>query len=167
MRVTNWSADVAVTVTGRPDCLKTGHASYQVRAGSTVSLDPQFMGLAAAPVAVSNTDSTASPAVTSNNPGIGICAASLLSTKKVDATTWEYTFTAMAGNAGAPINGLTATLTGASTIVQIVQPKLEFGALQTGEAGRSSTAVVFRSKTYLAPSVFASNLFFRWTATTR
>ena len=163
----NWSADVAVTVTGRPDCLKTGHANYQVRAGSAVSLDPQFMGLAAAPVAVSNTDSTASPAVTSNNPGIGICAASLLSTKKVDATTWEYTFTAMAGNAGAPINGLTATLTGASTIVQIVQPKLEFGALQTGEAGRSSTAVVFRSKTYLAPSVFASNLFFRWTATTR
>ncbi len=163
----NWSTPVTVTVTGRPDCLKSGSASHELRVGALVSLDPQFIGLAAAPVSVTNQDSTLAPATASNDPRIGICSAALLSTTKVDATTWEYTFTAMAGNSGTALNGLTATLTGANVPIQIIQPRLEFGALQKGEAGRSGTAVVFRAKVFLAPSSFNNNLFFRWSASVR
>lgn len=163
----NWSTAVPVTVTGRPDCLKTGVSGHELRVGKLVSLDPQFIGQAAAPIGVTNTDSLYAPASASNDPRIGICAATLISTTKVDALTWEYTFTAMAGNSGAVINGLTATLTGANLPIQVIQPKLEFGALQKGEAGRSATSVVFRAKVYLAPTAFTNNLFFRWSASAR
>jgi hypothetical protein len=163
----NWATAVPVTVTGRPDCLKTGVGTYSVQVGKLVTLDPQFIGQAAAPIGVSNQDSTQAPATAGNDPRIGICSATLISTTKVDATTWEYTFTALAGNSGAAINGLTATLTGANVPIQLIQPKLEFGALQKGEAGRSATAVVFRSKIFLPPSLFNTNLFFRWSASAR
>lgn len=163
----NWATPVSVVVTGQPDCLRTGNGVHALNVGKLVSLDPQFIGLQAAPLPITNRDSAQTPAVALNNARIGVCAITLLRTTKINATTWEYAITALAGNAGDAINGLTLSLASANAPIQLVQPRLEFGALQKGEAGRSSGQVVFRSSVFLAPTVFNSNLFFRWNATTR
>ena len=163
----NWASPVSVVVTGQPDCLRAGNGVHALNVGRLVSLDPQFIGWQASPLPITNRDSAQTPAVALNNPRVGVCATTMVRTVKVNATTWEYTITAMAGNAGGAINGLTLTLASANAPIQLVQPRLEFGALQNGEAGRSSTQVVFRSSVYLAPTVFNSNLFFRWNAAVR
>lgn len=163
----NWSSPVTVTVTGTPDCVRLGNGSHALQLGQAVTLDPQFIGVAAAPIAITNTDSSTNPGTATNDTRYGICGTALVRSVKVDATTWEYTVTALAGNRGSAVNGLTLTLTGASVPITVVQPKLEYGALQTGEAGRSATQVVFRAKVLLPASYFTSNLALRWSATPR
>ena len=120
-------------MTGRPDCLRNGNTAYQALVGKAVSLDPQFMGLTGTPVALSNTDSTTSHLTAANNSSFVICSMTIRSQRKLDATTWEYIFDASIGNSGAAVAGVTARLTLAPYNAQIVQPDLEFGALQQGD----------------------------------
>jgi hypothetical protein len=163
----NWDIDQIVTVTGKPDCMRTGSRPYQVLLGKAVSTDPQYLGVSGKPVGVTSGDSAYSPSLGSNYPRVGICALNVLSMKQIDATTWEYVIEAYASNMGVPLNGFTATLVEAATPLQFVQPKLEFGAMQTNEAGRSLTTITVRARVPYPVTLFKQNLAFRWSVTTR
>ena len=76
---------------------------------------------------------------TSNNLNVRICSLAIQSQRKVDATTWEYVLEAVFGNSGPPIQGGTATLTGAPVLLQLVDPVMQFGALQRFVAGGDGT----------------------------
>lgn len=163
----NWNIDQTVVVTGKPDCMRDGNTSYQVLLGRAVSLDPQYMDVSGGPEAMSNTDSTRALLYGANNASFAICSMKIQSQRKFDATTWEYVVDASIGNTGAAVTGVTATLTLAPSGVTIVQPNLNFGALQQSEAGRSADTITLRSKSPLSQSMFDSGASFRWNITAR
>lgn len=163
----NWNVSQAVTVTGNPDCIRDGSNSYEALIGRAVSLDPEYMNLSGIPVTLSNSESTRGLLYGVNNSNFAICAMVIRSQGKVDAVTWEYVIGASIGNTGPAVAGVTATLTVAPFSAQIVQPNLNFGALQQQETGRSPDTVTIRSKTPMSQSLFSSGAGFRWSITVR
>ena len=103
----------------------------------------------------------------SNNINVRICAMTLKTATKVDATTWEYTVSASFGNAGAAILGGTAKLVVFPALLQVVDAELQYGALAQGETGRSLDTVTLRSKLSLQQSFFDAGVGFKWNITTR
>jgi len=163
----NWNIDQTVTATGKPDCMRDGNQAYQVLLGRAVSLDPQYMDVSATPVAMTNTDSPKALLYAENNVRFAICAMTIRSWRKVDATTWEYTVDALIGNTGTAVAGVTATLTLAPSGGPIVQPNLNFGSLQKGEVGRSTDTLTLRARAPMSQALFDSGAGFRWNVTVR
>jgi hypothetical protein len=166
----NWNVDQTVTVTGQADCIPDGNRQYQVIVGRAVSLDPQYMGLSAPPVALSNVESAGNSVVAtaSNNPNVRMCALAVKSQQLVSPGIWEYQIDASFGNSGAvAVNGGTARLTAVLPILTIVNGEIGFGALQAGESGRSVNAIVLRSKGILSPAFFQAAVGFKWVFSVR
>lgn len=163
----NWGTDQSVTVTGQYDCIPDGAKSYQVLVGRSVSVDERYMDLSGTPVALTNADNPQSWVNSSNNINVRICAMTLKTATKVDATTWEYTVSASFGNAGAAILGGIAKLVTFPALLQVVDAELQYGALAQGETGRSLDTVTLRSKLSLQQSFFDAGVGFKWNITTR
>ncbi len=164
----NWNQPQTVTMTGQNDCMRDGVRQYQALVGPVQSLDPEYMGVSATPLAVGNSDSAYGPSQPNNNMYLTLCSITLRSMRRVDARTWEYTLDGLVGNIGPALRGLTATLTSGPPDMQFIQPQFEFGALQTGEAGRSTNTVTLRSRSLRPASYFPTAApAFRWTATLR
>lgn len=163
----NWNIDQQVMVTGQSDCIPDGNRQYQVQVGKAVSLDPQYMGLAAAPVNLVNQDYAPAWVATTNNPNVRICALSIRSTRKVDATTWEYVLDAVFGNSGAPVQGGAAKLVAVPPLLQLVDPDMQFGALHQGETGNSLDTITVRAKGPLSAAYFQVGAGLRWSITVK
>jgi hypothetical protein len=76
-------------------------------------------------------------------------------------------FDASIGNSGPAVAGVTATVVGMPFSGVIVRSNLNFGALQTGDAGRSVDTVTVQTKQPVAQSVFDSGTGFRWNITVK
>lgn len=163
----NWATEQTVRVTGQFDCIPDGNRQYQVLVGSAQSLDPQYMGLAAAPVNLTNQDNNPTWTLTSNNAAVRLCALGIRSSRAVDATTWEYVLDLGIGNNGAAVAGATARLVGVPALLTVVQPEVTFGALQQGESARSAGTITVRSRGQLSAAYFQAGVGFRWTLNVR
>lgn len=86
----NRNVEQQVTVASPSDCIPDGNRLYQVNIGKASSLDPQYMGQASTPVQLTNLDYAPAWTTTTNNQNVRICALTVKSQRKVDATTWEY-----------------------------------------------------------------------------
>jgi hypothetical protein len=162
----NWNLSQLVTVTGRTDCIRDGAQQYQAVVGRAISLDPQYIDVAAS-VRLISADSNVSPNIAANNLNFGICSLSVVSQSRPDALTWEYVVAGSIGNTGPGVNGLTATLVAAPFGIQMLQPQLNFGAVAQGESGRSTNTLVLRSRTPLSSALFLTGTGFRWNVTVR
>lgn len=158
----NWNVEQQAIVTGQSDCIPDGNRLYQVGVGNASTLDPQYLGLAAAPVQITNVDNAPAWTTTSNNQNVRICGLAVQSQRKVDATTWEYVLEAVFGNAGAGVQGGTARLAGVPALLQVVDAEMQFGALQQGQTGRSLDTVTIRAKAPLSAAYFQAGAGFRW-----
>jgi len=163
----NWNVDQTVTVTGQADCIPDGNRQYQVLVGKAVSLDPQYMGLAAPAVALTNQDASPAWTVTGNNVNVRICSLTVKSSSKVDATTWEYVLEATFGNSGVAVAGGVAKLVGVPPLLTVTDPDMQFGALNQGETGKSLDSITVRSKGPLSVAFFQSGAGLRWMLTVR
>ncbi|MDB5815467.1 MAG: fliK [Rhodocyclales bacterium] len=161
----NWNVDQTVTVTGQADCIPDGTKQYQVLVGQAVSLDPQYIGISGAPVAMSNSDAATGVVTSTNSPNIRICGLTIKTEVQINPMIWEYTVETSFGNSGNPVTGGTAKLTSAPSLVVITDPDLQFGALQYGETGRSLDTITVRSNLRLTPSFFAAAVGFKWSIT--
>jgi hypothetical protein len=145
----NWSALQTVTVTGRDDCALDGSVSYQTVFSQASTTDPNYAGLTAPSVTVTNRDAGGDKADTTNNPGLHICRYTLVSERQIDARAWEYTLSAELTNTGAPMAAVRATLNGLPATNTISDGVLTFGAVATGETVRSVDTITLRRSTQL------------------
>jgi Putative Ig domain len=157
----NWSVNQAVLVTGQNDCARDGNQVYQVFSGKAQSVDPDYIGVSGKPVSVVNMDSGDSAGTTSN-PALSICGFSVVSERKVDNRTWEYTLKAELTNSGAAVGGVTATLRQLSYAMERVDDTLIFGAVAQGETAKTSDTVTVRARFPVPSQVFTLGIGFKW-----
>ena len=157
----NWAVNQPVVITGKNDCAVQVLRVFQVLTGPAVSTDPDYIGLSGTPVLVVNVPSTINLATTNNN-NVRICGLSIVSQRKVDPLTWEYTLKAELTNVGPPARGITARLRNVPLGMQIVDDTLVFGAVGSGESVHSIDTVVLRARFAIPISTFQIGLGFRW-----
>ena len=161
----NWATPQTVTVLGQNDCAPDGDQAYSVRAGAAVSLDPDYIGLFAAPVNLVNKDNVDFPNTTTN-PKIHICGMTVLSETKVGAN-WEYTLRADLTNGGPALSSLSARLTTLPAGVVALRDTLQYGAIGAGETARNANTVQLRSATQITKDTFKLGRGYKWTVTTQ
>ena len=158
----HWNVEQQVTVNGQSDGIPDGNRLYQVDIGKASSLDAQYMSQAAAPVQLTDLDYAPAWTTTTNNQNLRICALTVKSQRKVDATTWKYVLEAVFGNAGPGIQSGTAKLASVPPLLQLVDADMQFGALRQGETGRSLDTVTVRARAPLSAAYFQAGAGFRW-----
>ncbi|MCA3176729.1 MAG: hypothetical protein ING36_14575 [Burkholderiales bacterium] len=160
----NWAVNQAVTITGQNDCAPDGNKTYQVISGKAQSTDPDYIGLSGRPVNVVNLDN-ADFASTTNNPNLHICGLSVVSERRVNARTWEYTLRAELTNLGNAIAGLNARLERLPLGMRAVENILTFGAVGQGENAKTNDTVIVRSRFQVPANFFRLGRGFRWNVT--
>lgn len=160
----NWGTDQPVTVTGVRDCAPDGVQSYDIQVGSSVSVDPNYIGVSAAPLQMRNIGLDQSD--TTNVPTLHICRIAVVTKARVGLLRWEYTLTAELTNTGTPLTSVTAQLATVPGVVQIVEGQLQFGAVGASETVKSTDTITIRSSLPFEQLVPVLGLGFRWTVTT-
>lgn len=158
----NWGKGQRVTLTGRPDCLRDGDTRVAVTIGAAVTRDPDFIGVFGPQAVVTNRDTTTRGGQVLNARELSVCDLRVESSRKLNPTTWEYVVSASMGNSGPPIAGVDATLLPLPAGIVIKDGTLSFGALGTGDVGRSSDTLVLQSRTPLGDSFFQTAIGWRW-----
>lgn len=155
----NWAVNQTVAVTGQNDCVPDGNNTYQVVSGKSLSTDPNYIGLSGTPVNVVNLGNVDFPGTT-NNPKLHICGVNVVSQRKVDAKTWEYTLSAELTNTGVGVRGVTAKLAKPSFILSVpfgmtvVEDTLVFGAVNEGDTAKTSDTVTVRTRIQIPSTIF-------------
>jgi hypothetical protein len=135
-----------------------------VISGKAQSTDPDYIGLSGRPVNVVNLDN-ADFASTTNNPNLHICGLSVVSERRVNARTWEYTLRAELTNLGNAIAGLNARLERLPLGMRAVENILTFGAVGQGENAKTNDTVIVRSRFQVPANFFRLGRGFRWNVT--
>ena len=161
----NWAVNQSVLVTGQNDCAPDGSKAYQVFSGKAQSVDPDYVGLSGRPVNVVNQDNLDFPGTT-NNPKVHICGLSVVSERKVNRNTWEYSLKAELTNTGAPLGGVTARLRQLPLGIELVDADLSFGAVGEGETAKTNDTVTLRSRFPIPAVAFQIGIGFRWNVVT-
>lgn len=161
----NWATPQTVTVTGQNDCLPDVQQSYQVRVGTAISLDPEYMSIPGAPVNAVNLANSDVPDSTSN-PAIHICGMSIVSERRVDASTWEYVLRSELTNAGPAVGGVVAELRQPPLGIQLLENVLTFGAVGQGDTAKTSDTITIRSRFAIPATIFSLGNGIRWNVTT-
>ncbi|AOX99686.1 hypothetical protein BJP62_03980 [Jeongeupia sp. USM3] len=162
----NWSQDQSVAIYGKNDCIHDGNQHYQVTAGKSVSLDPQYIGVAALPINLINMDNT-DWQDTSNNPNINLCAVQLVSEREVGGGFWEAVLTAELTNVGADASAVNAQLTQVPGGITVVKGGLKFGAVASNETSKSTDTFTIRAPYSMKDVVQQVSVGFRWSVTTQ
>ncbi|WP_432728903.1 hypothetical protein [Variovorax sp. W6] len=161
----NWSVNQTVTVTGRDDCAPDGPQDYQVLNGKALSNDPNYIGLSGKEVNLINHDNVDVFSSTSN-PKIHLCGLTVVTEKKIDARTWEYTLRGELTNTGAAVAGVSAKLGRMPfSVFRLLDDTLVFGAVGAGETAKTNDTITVRSNFQVPPGLFKAGLHLRWTAT--
>jgi len=160
----NWATDQQVTVTGVRDCAPDGVQSYDLQIGQSVSLDPDYIGVSAAPLHLRNFGPDLSD--TTNVPALHVCRLTSASKTKVGPFLWEYTLTAEMTNTGTALTSATAQLANAPAAIQVIEGQLQFGAVPTSETVKSTDTITIRTNLPFEQLIPLLGLGFRWTVTT-
>jgi hypothetical protein len=157
----NWSVNQAVLVTGQNDCARDGSKVYQVFSGKAQSVDPDYIGVSGKAVNVVNLDGVDLPDTT-NVSSLSICGLSVVSERKVDQRTWEYTLKAELTNSGAPVGGVSAALRRLPLLMTPVDDTLVFGAVGQGETAKTGDTVTVRARFQVPALIFQLGIGFKW-----
>ena len=145
----NWATARTVTLTGLNDCVPVNTTAFQVTAGGAQTFDPNYIGLASAPIAVTRSDDGDKTGTTNRAdmhlciklvsavlappppplPGGGGLDDPELGPATPVPTDYDYTFRMSLTNLGSPVLGVTAV----RSTNGVPYPTLEFGAIGTGE----------------------------------
>jgi hypothetical protein len=132
-----------------------------VFSGKAQSVDPDYIGVSGKAVSVVNLDGVDLPDTT-NDPSLSICGLSVVSERKVDQRTWEYTLKAELTNSGAPVGGVSATLRRLPLSLTPVDDTLVFGAVGQGETAKTSDTVTVRARFQVPALIFQLGIGFKW-----
>jgi hypothetical protein len=157
----NWAVNQAVSVTGQNDCAPDGNKTYQVFSGKAQSVDPDYIGLSGRAVNVVNQDDFDFPRTT-NNASLHICGLSLVSERKVNRNTWEYSLKAELTNTGAAVRGIAASLRQMPFGIELVDANLNFGAVGQDETAKTNDTVILRSRFPIPRELFQLGIGFKW-----
>ena len=157
----NWAVNQAVSVTGQNDCAPDGNKTYQVFSGIAQSVDPDYIGLSGRAVNVVNQDDFDFPRTT-NNASLHICGLSLVSERKVNRNTWEYSLKAELTNTGAAVRGIAASLRQMPFGIELVDANLNFGAVGQDETAKTNDTVTLRSRFPIPRELFQLGIGFKW-----
>jgi hypothetical protein len=157
----NWAASQTVTVTGQDDCIPGGSTTYQVLSGRAQSKDPNYIGISGASVKILNMANYDFKATT-NHSKLHICGLRVISERKVDARTWEYTLQAELSNTGPAINNMTARLQKLPFGIDAVKNQLSFGAVGRNETAKTDDTVILRSRFPVPAVLFKLGIGFHW-----
>lgn len=103
---------------------------------------------------------------TTNNPNIYICGLTVVSEQQISARVWEYKIRGDLTNLGVNATRINARLvTVPSTSYTIVEPDLQFGAINQYEIGRTQDTVTIRTRTKVAASTFKTASGYTWAVT--
>jgi hypothetical protein len=102
---------------------------------------------------------------TTNNPNIRICGMTVVSQRRINSTTWEYTLSAELTNTGPNVSGVTARLTQLLPGMQAVDNTSVFGAVNSGDTAKTNDTVTVRSLVQIPAIVFKLGIGFQWTVT--
>ncbi|UXY15225.1 Ig domain-containing protein [Chitiniphilus purpureus] len=141
----NWSVDQTVTILGRNDCVPDGNQAYSVTAGKVLSLDGQYMGVSAAPIALTNRDD-ADWAGNSNDPKVNLCGLGVVSERQVGSQ-WEAVLSVELTNLGSDAAAVRAQLTRLPAGMTVIDGTAQFGAVRSQESARAADTVTVRSPT--------------------
>jgi len=160
----NWSTNQDITVTGKDDCEPDGTKKYLVQLGSTVSLDPNYIGLSGIYVNLSNSDN-GDLAGTTNDPTLHICGMKIVKETQLNANSWEYTLSAQMTKTGTKLSGINAKLAQLPSTMQIVKGTLNFGVSNQGDTIVSDDTIIVRSPTQVPAATFYQGAGFKWDVT--
>lgn len=160
----NWSTNQEVTITGKDDCETDGIKNYKVQLGSTVSFDPNYIGLSGIYVNLSNIDNW-DMAGTTNDPTLHICGMKVVTETLGDDNVWEYTLSARMTKTGTVLSGINAKLVEMPANLQIVKGILSFGVSNQGDTIVSDDTIVVRTPTKVSPAKFYQGSGFKWEVT--
>lgn len=161
----NWNVYQNATVSGVDDCAPDPNTGYQIVVGSAQSLDPNYIGVTGLPYQMANRDNTEARSST-DNPKIFMCGLSVVSERQINRATWEYQLRADLTNNGPNVGGLSSTLIRVPVGYSIVQPTLQFGAVNEFEFGRTQGTVTVRTRAKVGANTFKTADGFRWHVTT-
>ena len=161
----NWNTYQSAVVVGVDDCATDPNSTYQINVGNAESMDPNYVGVTGLPYAMANRDNTESRSST-DNPNIFICGLQIVTEQQINRTTWEYTLRGDLTNIGANLGGVTASLVAVPSGHTIVEPVLQFGAVNQYEFGRTQDTVTVRTRARVSASTFKTANGYRWTVTT-
>lgn len=159
----NWATNQTVTVTGQDDCIPNNTRTYQVLPGSTVSFDPNYIGLNGNSVIIQNLDNS-DKANVSNNPNIQICYMKVVSSRMINLFAYEYVIKGQLTNLGPPVSGVSAQLK-LGTIYNITDNTMVFGAAGQGETVNSNDTITVISPIAINNAIFKASTGFKWTVT--
>jgi len=160
----NWSTNQDITVTGKDDCEPDGTKKYLVQLCSTVSLDPNYIGLSGIYVNLSNSDN-GDLAGTTNDPTLHICGMKIVKETQLNANSWEYTLSAQMTKTGTKLSGINAKLAQLPSTMQIVKGTLNFGVSNQGDTIVSDDTIIVRSPTQVPAATFYQGAGFKWDVT--
>jgi len=160
----NWSTNQEITITGKDDCEPDGVKKTLVQLGSTVSLDPNYIGLSGLYVNVSNADN-GDVTGTTNDPTLHICGMRILKETQVSDNLWEYALSAQMTKTGTTLGAIAAKLVQSPSNLQIVKGTLGFAASNQGDTLVSDDTLIVRSATQVSPATFFQGAGFSWEVT--
>ncbi|WP_338847489.1 hypothetical protein V8J88_02125 [Massilia sp. W12] len=158
----NWNAMQIVNVQGQNDCAPDANQAYQVSLGPAQSLDGHYMGLPVQKFDLTNLDQ-GDQGNTSNNPAIHLCGLNLLSEKKLSDGRYEYTLNVELSNSGAALPALVVELSTVPAGVQVVQGRLQYGAIGAGDTVSTAQTLLLRSNTAISRDAFRLAKGYFWT----
>lgn len=139
----NWSTPQSVTVVPAFDGVQDGDQPFAITAGKVTSLDPDYIGVSAPPVAGTVVDQN-----TDRNKGLAVVGYHLVDKRRALLVGWLYRYRPVLANNGEPVKGGIALVTRAPGFVVLVGVTA-FGAIGKDESATSATDIVLSSKTDL------------------
>ncbi|WP_418119353.1 hypothetical protein [Variovorax sp. 350MFTsu5.1] len=160
----NWAVDQTVTVRSRYDCMPDGSKIYQIIHGGALSNDPNYIGLSGKTVNVFSADNT-DEIWSTDNPRFHLCGLTMVSEKKLDSRTWEYTLRGDLSNSGVAVSGVTAKLKSMplTSVFELIEDTLVFGAIGAGESAKTLDTITVRARVRIAPEFFKLGFWSLWT----
>ena len=160
----NWSTNQEITVTGKDDCEPDGLKKYLVQLGSTLSTDPNYIGLSGIYVNLSNADN-GDVVDTTNDSTVHICGMTIVKETQVDETMWEYVLSARMTKTGSTLGRVNAKLVQSPSTLQIVKGLISFGVSNQGDTIVSDDTLIMRSPTQIPAATFYQGAGFKWDVT--
>lgn len=164
----NWATNQTVSVVGQDDCAPDGAKAYQVSVGKAISDDPNYIGISGKDVKLVNLDNIDVLSGTDNRD-IFVCGMEVVTERKINALSWEYTLRAeLTNNSRQSYSSITAKLTRMPfSVMRLVDDTLVFGAVGSGDSAKTNDTIVLRSAVKLPSAVFKLGMSFYWSITAK
>ncbi len=156
----DWSTEKSVNIVGQNDCINDGFVNYSVSAGSSVSLDPNYMGLTSSSIKATNMPNVVVGNIT-NDSSISLCNIEVVAIRKPKLFNWEYDLKPILTNTGKQVSSVKATLIQSPSGTKVSQGILKFGAVGSQQSAKTDDIITIKGGPLLGP-LLKSGMGFKW-----